>query len=58
MEFKGIRLNIDDDGIAVITMCNKDNKFTIDYVKTWNKVLDEIERYVLIEDVRVDRERF
>ncbi|XP_060557216.1 uncharacterized protein LOC132717694 [Ruditapes philippinarum] len=44
MEYKGIRLAIDNDGLAIVTMCNRDNKFTMDYVKTWNKVLDDIEK--------------
>jgi hypothetical protein len=44
MEYKGIRLTIDNDGLAIVTMCNGDNKFTMDYVKTWNKVLDDIEK--------------
>ncbi|XP_045193826.2 uncharacterized protein LOC123549638 [Mercenaria mercenaria] len=44
MDYNGIRLQIDTDGIAVVIMCNGDNKFTMDFVRTWHQVLDDIEK--------------
>ena len=42
----GIRLDFIEDGIALVTMCNGENKFNPDYVQRWHEVLDAIERYV------------
>ncbi|XP_053402644.1 proteasome assembly chaperone 2-like [Mercenaria mercenaria] len=44
MDYNGIRLQTDTDGIAVVIMCNGDNKFTMDFVRTWHQVLDDIEK--------------
>lgn len=44
MDYGGIRLEVGEDRIALVTMCNGDNKFTMDYLKTWHQVLDDIEK--------------
>lgn len=44
MYYKGIELVI-KDGVALVTMCNGDNKFSTDYVRAWNKLLDDVERF-------------
>lgn len=44
MSYQGISVQVDANGIAMVTMCNGDNKFTMDYLKTWHQVLDDIER--------------
>lgn len=44
METGGIRLSLGKDGIAMVTMCNGENKFNPEYVQRWHEVLDTIER--------------
>lgn len=44
MDYGGIRLEVREDRLALVTMCNGDNKFTMDYLKTWHQVLDDIEK--------------
>lgn len=44
MSYNGIRLAVCEDRIAVITMCNGENKFTMDFLETWHQVLDDIEK--------------
>lgn len=45
MIYQGFRVDIDET-VAVITMCQGDNKFTMDYVREWHRVLDDVERLV------------
>ena len=44
----GIRLDFIEDGVALVTMCNGENKFNPDYVQRWHEVLDGIERYAFL----------
>ena len=45
MSSSGIRLEFIEDGIALVTMCNGENKFNPDYVQRWHEILDTIERF-------------
>ena len=40
----GVNLSFTDDGIAIVTMCNGENKFNPDMVQRWHEVLDIVER--------------
>jgi len=41
--FIGIKIEVKND-VAIVTMCNGDNRFTMDYLQEWNKVLGVIDR--------------
>ncbi|KAH3824386.1 uncharacterized protein LOC127882367 [Dreissena polymorpha] len=45
MDFVGLSVRLTDEDVAVVTMCNGDNTFTLDYVRTWNQALDFIDTH-------------
>ena len=44
MEAGGLKLEFNDNGIAVITMGNGENKFNQEMVRRWHEIMDTVER--------------
>lgn len=45
---EGLQMILSRDGIATVRMNNGENRFRLSFAKAWMKILDDIERYVLI----------
>ncbi|KAK3603391.1 hypothetical protein CHS0354_009374 [Potamilus streckersoni] len=44
MAGQDVRLVFDSDSVAVITMCNEENKFSVDFIDSFMRILDKVEK--------------